>query len=62
MYGQWKTLKKRHKHSFRWIEALYAKNINNIHFSFDIDSLDSSIVPGTGTPVKDGLAFSEGKK
>jgi len=44
------------------IEALYAKNINNIHFSFDIDSLDSFIVPGTGTPVKDGLAFSEGKE
>ncbi|NLZ35817.1 MAG: arginase [Clostridiales bacterium] len=44
------------------IEALYARNINNIHFSFDIDSLDSSLVPGTGTPVKDGLAFSEGKE
>jgi len=44
------------------IETLYTRNIANIHFSFDIDSLDSSLVPGTGTPVKDGLTFSEGKE
>ncbi|MBU5455102.1 arginase [Caproiciproducens sp. MSJ-32] len=44
------------------IKTLYTRNIANIHFSFDIDSLDSSLVPGTGTPVKDGLTFSEGKE
>ena len=36
--------------------------IENIHFSFDIDSLDPLYVPGTGTPVEDGLSFTEGKE
>lgn len=43
------------------IEALNKTKVNNVHLSFDIDVLDPSYVPGTGTPVKDGLAFSEGK-
>lgn len=38
-----------------------AKNINNIHLSFDIDGLDPEYVPGTGTPVENGLTFVEGK-
>ncbi|GAB6169738.1 arginase [Clostridium carnis] len=38
------------------------KGIKDIHFSFDIDSLDPSYVPGTGTPVEEGLTFKEGKK
>jgi arginase len=29
--------------------------VNNIHLSIDIDSLDPKYVPGTGTPVEDGL-------
>lgn len=41
---------------------LKAKNINNIHLSFDIDGLDPEYVPGTGTPVENGLVFFEGKK
>lgn len=44
------------------LEAIKKNNVNNIHFSFDIDSLDPSYVPGTGTPVQDGLSFSEGKE
>ena len=36
-------------------------NVDGIHLSFDIDVLDSAIVPGTGTPVKDGISFNEGK-
>lgn len=44
------------------LEAINKKNIKNIHFSFDIDSLDPKYVPGTGTPVEDGLSFSEGKE
>ncbi|MBE6054083.1 MAG: arginase [Clostridium sartagoforme] len=44
------------------LEAIKKSNIKNIHFSFDIDSLDPSYVPGTGTPVEDGLSFSEGKE
>lgn len=38
---------------------LKERNISNIHLSFDIDSLDSSIVPGTGTPVSEGLSLEE---
>ena len=44
------------------LEAIKKSNVKNIHFSFDIDSLDPSYVPGTGTPVEDGLTFSEGKE
>lgn len=35
------------------------QNIENIHISFDIDSLDPLIVPGTGTPVNNGLFLDE---
>ncbi|AXQ99546.1 arginase [Pseudoalteromonas piscicida] len=31
------------------------KDCDHIYISFDIDSLDLSLVPGTGTPVKGGL-------
>lgn len=44
------------------LKAINKKNIKNIHLSFDIDSLDPKYVPGTGTPVKYGLSFSEGKE
>lgn len=43
------------------LNSLHKKGIKNIHLSFDIDSLDPSYVPGTGTPVESGLTFSEGK-
>lgn len=32
-----------------------------IHLSFDIDGIDSGIVPATGTPVEGGLTFREGR-
>lgn len=38
------------------------KNIKNIHLSYDIDCLDPEYVPGTGTPVDNGLTFEESKK
>lgn len=44
------------------LKAIKKNNVKNIHFSFDIDSLDPSYVPGTGTPVQDGLTFLEGKQ
>lgn len=44
------------------MEMLEEKNIKDIHISFDIDSLDSRLVPGTGTPVEDGLEYDETKK
>lgn len=42
--------------------SIREKNINNIHLSYDIDCLDPEYVPGTGTPVNDGLSFIESKK
>ena len=44
------------------LNIINKNSIKNIHFSFDIDCLDPSYVPGTGTPVEDGLSFPEGKK
>lgn len=44
------------------LSIINKNSIKNIHFSFDIDCLDPSYVPGTGTPVEDGLSFHEGKK
>ena len=40
---------------------LISKKIDAIHLSFDIDCLDPQYVPGTGTPVKDGLSIEEVK-
>ena len=31
----------------------------SIHMSFDMDGIDPSEAPGTGTPVKGGLSFRE---
>lgn len=44
------------------IEDIRASNIDGVHLSFDIDALDSSLVPGTGTPVTNGFTMEEGKK
>lgn len=38
---------------------LNKSNVNNVHLSFDIDCMDKSLVPGTGTPVEDGLNMTE---
>lgn len=34
---------------------------DGLHLSFDIDVLDSKLVPGTGTPVKDGINVNQAK-
>lgn len=48
------------------IESVISKinnsNVNGVHLSFDIDALDKSIVPGTGTAVSEGFSLSEGKE
>lgn len=31
-----------------------------LHLSFDVDALDPSVAPSTGTPVRGGLTFREG--
>lgn len=43
-------------------EKLKEKAIKNIHLSYDIDCLDPKYVPGTGTPVDDGLTFGDSSK
>lgn len=43
------------------LEYLRAR-VDAIHVSFDLDSIDSDYVPGTGTPVKNGLTVEEIKK
>ena len=40
---------------------LISRKINAVHLSFDIDCLDSKYVPGTGTPVKNGMSVEEAK-
>lgn len=39
------------------LSKLNNKDIQNIHISFDIDSISPEYMPGTGTPVKDGLSL-----
>ena len=41
------------------LEKLKKTGVNNIHLSYDIDCLDPEYVPGTGTPVDNGLTFEE---
>jgi arginase len=35
------------------------KDIDHLHISLDLDSLDPSIAPGVGTPVPGGLSYRE---
>lgn len=35
------------------------QNVDHIHISFDLDSVDPSIAPGVGTPVLGGLSYRE---
>lgn len=43
------------------ISKVKSSNIDAVHLSFDIDVLDSEIVPGTGTKVPEGFTKEEGK-
>jgi len=37
----------------------FRKQVDHIHVSFDVDSVDPLIAPGVGTPVKGGLDYRE---
>jgi arginase len=37
----------------------FQKNVDHIHVSFDVDSVDPSVAPGVGTPVAGGLSYRE---
>ncbi|WP_053954975.1 arginase [Inediibacterium massiliense] len=43
------------------IKQIQKKNIDTIHVSFDIDFIDSPLVPGTGTPVSNGINIENTK-
>lgn len=43
----------------RAVEELLTSGVEAFHISFDVDVLDPSIMPGTGTPVPDGLSLSD---
>ena len=42
------------------IKLFFKTHCDVIHISFDMDSLDPSIAPGTGVPVPGGLVYREG--
>lgn len=44
------------------LDKINSSNVDGVHLSFDIDVLDKSIVPGTGTPVENGFTLEEGKQ
>ncbi len=37
----------------------FKENVDHIHISFDLDSVDPSVAPGVGTPVQGGLSYRE---
>ncbi|MCX7610026.1 MAG: arginase [Ignavibacterium sp.] len=37
----------------------FRKQVDHIHVSFDVDSVDPTVAPGVGTPVKGGLSYRE---
>lgn len=41
------------------VAAILERLPQEVHISFDIDGLDPSLCPGTGTPVPGGLSFNE---
>ena len=36
-----------------------ARNVDHLHISFDVDSVDPTVAPGVGTPVQGGLSYRE---
>jgi len=42
------------------LDAVNPKRDCPIHLSFDVDALDPTVAPSTGTPVRGGLTFREG--
>ena len=44
-----------------FIEPLKQKN-THIHVSFDVDAMDDTLVPGTGTPEPGGLTYRDARQ
>lgn len=43
----------------RWMDESIAQMTDNVYITFDLDALDPSIMPGTGTPEPGGLLWYE---
>lgn len=47
-------------HSGEWVEAFAARlRGRRVYLSIDVDGLDPSVIPATGTPEPDGLTWTE---
>ncbi|KAH8913515.1 putative arginase, partial [Atractiella rhizophila] len=44
----------------RALDAVNPARDRPIHLTFDVDAMDPSVAPSTGTPVRGGLSFREG--
>lgn len=54
-YPSWEIIKRGPEETAAMILTMIKdQGLKNIHISFDIDYVDESFVPGTGTPVKEG--------
>ncbi|MBU0729528.1 MAG: agmatinase [Proteobacteria bacterium] len=42
-----------------WMERFCSELAENIYITFDVDALDPSIMPATGTPEPDGLTWAQ---
>jgi arginase len=47
--------------TYEAIRRLFERKVDAVHISFDLDSLDPTIMPGTGTPVPGGLTYREAR-
>jgi len=51
------------RHGMAWVVeqalSIACRGPNSVHISLDVDSLDPSLAPGTGTPVAGGLTYRE---
>lgn len=47
------------KHGNNWIEKAVSSLTENVYITFDVDGLDPSVIPATGTPEPGGLLWDE---
>jgi arginase len=43
------------------LQDIKSRNIDTVHLSFDLDFIDAKLVPGTGTPVHEGMSIEDAK-
>lgn len=48
--------------TYEAIRRLFQRGVDAVHLSFDLDSLDPTIMPGTGTPVPGGFTYREARQ